>query len=188
MSEVIKRRLELARLGEHDAMGNRHVKFTTWDRVKKNFMDWAPMVLGHGKRKTEDAALGAITAVHIDGEVLLGDAEFSPELVDLIRSRKFFNRSVEVSVGPDGEPERLLAVSWLGGILPAVKGLAPVELAGGKSAVVCFAEGSELFPDDAVIRFAESLEGGGGDRFLRAASYAKEHGVSFAEAARMTAD
>jgi hypothetical protein len=92
----------------------------------------APVVIGHPE--TDDPAWGWVLAASADSDGLWLDVELLPEMADLVRSRRYQAVSVALWT-PDapGNPApgvwSLKHLGFLGAAAPAVKGLAPVQLA-----------------------------------------------------------
>jgi hypothetical protein len=92
----------------------------------------APVVIGHPE--TDDPAWGWVLGASAQADGLWLDVELLPEMADLVRSRRYQAVSVALWT-PDapGNPTpgvwALKHLGFLGAAAPAVKGLAPVQLA-----------------------------------------------------------
>lgn len=75
-----------------------------------------PATVGHPEKDTAPA-YGWMKALKREGEKLLGDFEFIPEFLELLKKGVYKNRSIGLKDGAINH------VAFLGGVLPAVKGM-----------------------------------------------------------------
>ena len=98
----------------------------------------APIVIGHPK--SNDPAYGWIDSLKVEGNKLIASAsKVVPEFLDAVKQGLFKKRSV--SLNPDNS---LRHVGFLGATLPAVKGLADLQLV-------------EELPEENIIEFADAI-------------------------------
>jgi hypothetical protein len=119
---------EIFKVGTHTS-ANGVTKDYTIDhlhQIVQNHSDPTPIVVGHPKDNSP--AFGWIKNLFIKGESLFAEAsDLVPEFLDLIKQKIYKNRSVSLKQNEDGTLS-LNHVGFLGGVLPAVKGLAELNL------------------------------------------------------------
>ncbi|MBR6421945.1 hypothetical protein IKS86_04475 [bacterium] len=79
-----------------------------------------PATVGHPEKDTAPA-YGWMKALKREGEKLLGDFEFVPEFLELLKKGIYKNRSIGLKDGAINH------VAFLGGVLPAVKGMEDIS-------------------------------------------------------------
>lgn len=115
--------IEVFRTGDYGEKGS--YTEADIDQIIANFnaTDRAPIVVGHPS--TDSPAWGWIDALKRKGDTLFARiAEMRDELKQAIADGRFRNRSIRLIQRDDGPS--LAHVGFLGGVLPEVKGLAPL--------------------------------------------------------------
>ena len=79
-----------------------------------------PVTVGHPEKDTAPA-FGWMKSLKRVGEVLVGDFDFVPEFLELIKKGVYKNRSIGLRNGA------IAHVAFLGGVAPAVKGLEDIK-------------------------------------------------------------
>ena len=79
-----------------------------------------PVTVGHPEKDTTPA-FGWMKALKRVGEVLVGDFDFVPEFLELLKKGVYKNRSIGLRNGA------IAHVAFLGGVAPAVKGLEDIK-------------------------------------------------------------
>ena len=79
-----------------------------------------PVTVGHPEKDTAPA-FGWMKSLKRVGEVLVGDFDFIPEFLELIKKGVYKNRSIGLRNGA------IAHVAFLGGVAPAVKGLEDIK-------------------------------------------------------------
>lgn len=79
-----------------------------------------PVTVGHPEKDTAPA-FGWMKALKRVGEVLIGDFDFVPEFLELLKKGIYKNRSIGLRNGA------IAHVAFLGGVAPAVKGLEDIK-------------------------------------------------------------
>jgi|GEM_PF-1747114 len=79
-----------------------------------------PVTVGHPEKDTAPA-YGWMKALKRVGDVLMGDFDFIPEFLELLKKGVYKNRSIGLIDGA------ICHVAFLGGVAPAVKGLKDIE-------------------------------------------------------------
>lgn len=136
-------KLEIFKVGKHTSSNGVTKNYTLDDlnQIITNHSEPTPIVVGHPKDNSP--AFGWIKSLFLKGESLFAEAsDIVPEFLDLLKQKIYKNRSVSLKTNADGELF-LNHVAFLGGALPAVKGLEELNLS---------ADDSELFDFD----FSES--------------------------------
>jgi len=121
-------KLEIFKVGTHTSANGITKDYSLDDlnSIVKNHLEPTPIVVGHPK--TNSPAFGWIKNLFVKGESLFAEAsDLVPEFLDLIKQKIYKNRSVSLSQLEDGTLS-LNHVGFLGGVLPAVKGLAELNL------------------------------------------------------------
>jgi len=121
-------KLEIFKVGKHTSSSGVTKDYTLDDlnSIILNHTEPTPIVVGHPK--TNSPAFGWIKNLFIKGESLFAEAsDLVPEFLDLIKQKIYKNRSVSLKQNEDGTLS-LNHVGFLGGILPAVKGLEELNL------------------------------------------------------------
>lgn len=127
--------IEVLRVGEFVSAEGRKVSFTRDDLVAlaetyDPAIFAAPHVVGHPRM--DDPAYGLVQELAVIGDTLVASSgEVQPAFAEMIRAKRFSNRSVRVWLDGDRNspvPGKLYLrhCGWLGAAAPAVKGLAPV--------------------------------------------------------------
>ena len=136
--------VELFRTGTHtDSKGGRHtITEADLDHIVRSFAaqpHQAPAVVGHPDDTAP--AFGWLANVRRAGDRLVGDfKDVVPAFAENIKNRIYPNRSI--SLRSDGT---IRHVGWLGGVAPAVPGLAPVSFSSAEDAVSYeFSDGTPL--------------------------------------------
>lgn len=131
--------IELFRTGTHTDMSGRTRKWTRedLDRIVERYdpkVQEAPAVIGHPK--LDAPAYAWVEALRREGEFLLGQfRQVAPQFAEWVREGRYKKRSIALNL--DGS---LRHVGFLGGVPPAVPGLADVQFAGDPAEVVEFAD------------------------------------------------
>ncbi|MDA3815376.1 MAG: hypothetical protein PF549_03340, partial [Patescibacteria group bacterium] len=116
-------KLEIFKVGKHTSSSGVSKSYTLEDlnSIILNHTEPTPIVVGHPK--TNSPAFGWIKSLFIKGESLFAEAsDLVPEFLELIKQKIYKNRSVSLSQLEDGTLA-LNHVGFLGGSMPAVKGL-----------------------------------------------------------------
>jgi hypothetical protein len=120
--------LEIFKVGNHTS-ANGITKDYTLDHLNQiitNHSEPTPIVVGHPKDNSP--AFGWIKSLFLKGESLFAEAsDIVPEFLDLLKQKIYKNRSVSLKQSNDGTLS-LNHVGFLGGTLPAVKGLEALNL------------------------------------------------------------
>ncbi|MDO5625018.1 MAG: hypothetical protein Q4G71_10040 [Pseudomonadota bacterium] len=159
--------IEIFRAGDHTDANGRRMSFST-DHLDEVIAAYdpqrheAPVVVGHPR--TDDPALGWIGALKREGDVLLArESAIAPAFEEARQSGAYKKRSASFYL-PDspGNPTpgklHLRHVGWLGGMPPAIKGMADMLKAGN----VAFQDDGE-----GVVEFNDMAIGRGTDGIAR---------------------
>jgi len=120
--------LEIFKTGKHTSSNGVTKEYTQThlSQIAENLSDPVPIVVGHPKDNSP--AFGWIKNLSVKGESLFADAsDLVPEFLDLLKQKIYSNRSVSLKENEDGTLS-LNHVGFLGGMLPAVKGLEALNL------------------------------------------------------------
>ncbi|MBU0473107.1 MAG: hypothetical protein KKF62_02960 [Bacteroidetes bacterium] len=163
-------KLEIFKVGKHTSSSGVTKDYTLDDlnSIILNHKEPTPIVVGHPK--TNSPAFGWIKNLFIKGESLFAEAsDLVPEFLELIKQKIYKNRSVSLTQNEDGTLS-LNHVGFLGGVLPAVKGLAELNLNADESgsfemefSAIELDESEETTPtekQDKVSPFSRGTEGG----------------------------
>jgi len=126
-------KLEIFKVGKHTSSNGITKNYTLNDlnQIISNHSEPIPIVVGHPKDNSP--AFGWIKNLFVKGESLFAEAtDIVPEFLDLIKQKIYKNRSVSLRTNSDGELF-LNHVAFLGGVLPAVKGLEELNLSSDES-------------------------------------------------------
>lgn len=121
-------KLEIFKVGTHTSSNGITKNYTLDDlnQIITNHSEPTPIVVGHPKDNSP--AFGWIKSLFLKGESLFAEAsDIVPEFLDLLKQKIYKNRSVSLKTNADGELF-LNHVAFLGGALPAVKGLEELNL------------------------------------------------------------
>jgi len=121
-------KLEIFKVGKHTSSNGVTKNYTLDDlnQIISNHSEPTPIVVGHPKDNSP--AFGWIKNLFVKGESLFAEAsDIVPEFLDLLKQKIYKNRSVSLKTNADGELF-LNHVAFLGGALPAVKGLEELNL------------------------------------------------------------
>lgn len=132
-----EKKFQIFAAGSHTTMDGKALKFTTRDLQTiavafARHIRPAPLVLGHPK--TDSPAMGWVKSLSAKGDRLYATAEFSEELVDHVKAKRYVSVSSAFLPPEDVRNPRpgswyLRHVGFLGAMTPAVKGMEPVEFA-----------------------------------------------------------
>ncbi len=131
-------KIEIFKVGKHTSSNGVTKEYTLDDlnQIVANHSEPTPIVVGHPK--TDSPAFGWIENLFVKGESLFAEAkEIVPEFLELIKKKIYPNRSASFSTNKDGTLQ-LKHVGFLGGTLPAVKGLEILNLNADESNTVSF--------------------------------------------------
>ncbi|MBU0472905.1 MAG: hypothetical protein KKF62_01945 [Bacteroidetes bacterium] len=120
--------LEIFKVGKHTSSNGLTKDYTLDDlnSIILNHTEPTPIVVGHPKNNSP--AFGWIKNLFLKGESLFAEAsDLVPEFLDLVKQKMYKNRSVSLSQLEDGTLA-LNHVGFLGGAMPAVKGLEELNL------------------------------------------------------------
>ena len=120
--------LEIFKVGKHTSSNGVAKDYSLDDlnSIIQNHTEPTPIVVGHPK--TNSPAFGWIKNLFLKGESLFAEAfDLVPEFLDLVKQKIYKNRSVSLKQNEDGTLS-LNHVGFLGGALPAVKGLQELNL------------------------------------------------------------
>ena len=126
-------KLEIFKVGEHTSSNGITKEYALKDlkQIISNHSEPIPIVVGHPKDNSP--AFGWIKNLFVKGESLFAEAtDIIPEFLDLIKQKIYKNRSVSLRTNSKGELF-LNHVAFLGGVLPAVKGLEELNLSSDES-------------------------------------------------------
>ncbi|MFC3716811.1 hypothetical protein ACFONC_11680 [Luteimonas soli] len=141
--------IEIFRAGRQTDMHGRTIEFSRQDLADiaagyDPALHEAPVVIGHPKDNTP--AFGWVRGLQVDGDVLSAQLhQVDADFADMVRAGRFKKRSASIFL-PDGSDNptpgkyALRHVGFLGGAVPAVKGLKEVNFAGDTTGFVEFAE------------------------------------------------
>jgi hypothetical protein len=101
----------------------------------------APVTLDHA---TSGPAFGWVSKAIAKGAKLLAVADIVDELAEMIKGGRYKKRSVEFTKLKETGRTYLYAVSFLGAMVPTVKGMRNIELSGARDSIE-FAEKAEVF-------------------------------------------
>jgi hypothetical protein len=121
-------KIEIFKVGTHTSANGITKEYTLDDlnSIIQNHTEPTPIVVGHPK--TNSPAFGWIKNLFLKGESLFAEtSDLVPEFLDLVKQKIYKNRSVSLSELADGTLS-LNHVGFLGGALPAVKGLQELNL------------------------------------------------------------
>ena len=121
-------KFEIFKVGTHTSSNGTTKEYTLdhLNQIAQNHSEPAPIVVGHPKDNSP--AFGWIKNLFVKGESLFAEAaDLVPEFIDLLKKKIYKNRSVSLKQNEDGTLS-LNHVGFLGGALPAVKGLAELNL------------------------------------------------------------
>ncbi|PIQ08121.1 MAG: hypothetical protein COW71_13600 [Ignavibacteriales bacterium CG18_big_fil_WC_8_21_14_2_50_31_20] len=156
-------KLEIFKVGKHTSSNGLTKDYTLDDlnSIILNHTEPTPIVVGHPK--TNSPAFGWIKNLFIKGESLFAEAsDLVPEFLDLVKQKIYKNRSVSLSQLEDGTLA-LNHVGFLGGALPAVKGLEELNLNADDVAQIIHEFSLNVELDDTeetVSPFSRGTEGG----------------------------
>lgn len=144
--------MEILRTGSHIASSGAPVELneSDLDGIAATYnpsVHEAPLVVGHPRDNSP--AFGWVKGLRRAGDRLIARAQALPELVELIRKGIYKKRSASLVRERAGSPWRLNHVGLLGGMPPAVKGLADIALA----------EGGERHDIEDLLTLSEGEEG-----------------------------
>jgi hypothetical protein len=162
--DLLDKWVEIFRAGEHVSSDGRQRYWSEedLDEIVRNYNPKeheAPVVVGHPK--TNDPAYGWVEALKRVGSILLAKfKQIDPEFAEKVKAGRYKKRSASIMPG-----NRLNHVGFLGAAVPAVSGLADLNL-GGDGPIYEFAmgegedEGTEDFfgQDGCGISFSEMNE------------------------------
>ncbi len=137
-------KLEIFKVGKHTSSNGTTKEYSLEDlnSIISNHSEPTPIVVGHPQ--TNSPAFGWIKNLFIQGESLFAEAtDLVPEFLDLVKQKIYKNRSVSLKQNEDGTLS-LNHVGFLGGVLPAVKGLQELNLNADDSASFEFSLAIEL--------------------------------------------
>jgi len=137
-------KLEIFKVGKHTSSDGTTKEYSLEDlnSIIANHSEPTPIVVGHPQ--TNSPAFGWIKNLFIQGESLFAEAtDLVPEFLDLVKQKIYKNRSVSLKQNEDGTLS-LNHVGFLGGALPAVKGLQELNLNADDSASFEFSLAIEL--------------------------------------------
>ncbi len=126
-------KIEIFRVGKHTSSNGTTKDYTLdhLNQIVQNHSEPTPIVVGHPKDNSP--AFGWIKNLFVKGESLFAEAtDLVPEFLDLLKQKIYKNRSVSLKTNADGELF-LNHVAFLGGALPAVKGLEELNLSADDS-------------------------------------------------------
>ena len=126
-------KLEIFKVGKHTSSNGVTKNYTLDDlnQIITNHSEPTPIVVGHPKDNSP--AFGWIKSLFLKGESLFAEAtDIVPEFLDLLKQKIYKNRSVSLKTNTDGQLF-LNHVAFLGGALPAVKGLQELNLSADDS-------------------------------------------------------
>ena len=121
-------KFEIFKVGTHTSANGITKDYTVdhLNQIVQNHSAPTPIVVGHPKDNSP--AFGWIKNLFIKGESLFAEAaDLVPEFIDLLKQKIYKNRSVSLKQNEDGTLS-LNHVGFLGGVLPAVKGLEELNL------------------------------------------------------------
>lgn len=119
---------EIFKVGTHTSANGITKDYTVdhLNQIVQNHSDPTPIVVGHPKDNSP--AFGWIKNLFVKGESLFAEAvDLVPEFLELLKQKIYKNRSVSLKQNEDGTLS-LNHVGFLGGALPAVKGLEELNL------------------------------------------------------------
>lgn len=119
-------KFEIFKVGKHTSSSGVSKDYSLEDlnSIINNHSDPTPIVVGHPK--TNSPAFGWVKNLFMQGESLFAEAiDLVPEFLDLIKQKVYKNRSISLSELEDGT-FILNHIGFLGGAMPAVKGLADI--------------------------------------------------------------
>ena len=144
-------KFEIFKVGKHKSSSGVEKVYTVDDlnNIVSNHSEPTPITVGHPK--TNSPAFGWIGNLKVVGESLFAEAtDLVPEFLDLVKQKIYKNRSVSLNHNEDGTLS-LRHVAFLGGTMPAVKGLAELEFSGSTD--------EQIFDlDFAEVEFEEVIE------------------------------
>jgi hypothetical protein len=120
-------KLEIFKVGKHTSSNGVEKDYSLSDleQIVKNHSEQIPIVVGHPK--TNSPAFGWIKKLFVQDNSLFAEAlDIVPEFLELVKQKIYPNRSASFSTNEDGSLQ-LKHVGFLGGTLPAVKGLKEIE-------------------------------------------------------------
>ncbi len=123
-----KMNFEIFKVGKHTSSNGitKEYSLDHLNQIVANHSDPTPIVVGHPKDNSP--AFGWIKNLFVKGNSLFAEAsDIIPEFLDLLKQKIYKNRSVSLKTNDDGELF-LNHVAFLGGTLPAVKGLEELNL------------------------------------------------------------
>jgi len=126
-------KLEIFKVGKHTSSNGVTKDYTLEDlnQIITNHSEPTPIVVGHPKDNSP--AFGWIKSLFLKGESLFAEAtDIVPEFLDLLKQKIYKNRSVSLKTNAEGQLF-LNHVAFLGGALPAVKGLEELNLSSDES-------------------------------------------------------
>jgi len=132
MPKGLKDWFEVFKTGTHKDSKGRETSWTKddLDKMVNNFSE-APVVIGHPK--SADPAFGWIGEVKRDGETLFAKCkDVVSEFEEAVKDGLYPNRSISV----DRNTGIIKHVGFLGAVLPAVKGLEPIQFSEDEDAEV----------------------------------------------------
>ncbi len=110
-----------------------------------------PAVIGHPK--TDAPAWGWVHAIKREGDrLVVRFRDLVPEFVEMVRQRRFTNRSIAVR-----EDLSIQHIGFLGAVPPAVQGLAPIALSAAASLAV-FEFPAHVAKEETRMTFMEKLK------------------------------
>ena len=121
-------KFEIFKVGTHTSSNGITKEYTLdhLNQIAQNHSEPTPIVVGHPKDNSP--AFGWIKKLFVKGESLFAEAaDLVPEFIDLLKQKIYKNRSVSLKQNEDGTLS-LNHVGFLGGALPAVKGLEELNL------------------------------------------------------------
>jgi len=127
MAELIRKKIEVFRAGNYgeDRIYTKDDVQAMADNYDPEFQK-APAVLGH-PWEYDAPAYGWVLSLSRKGKSLWADMELLPELVDLIKSKKYEKRSIRVARNFQDKDIYVLHVGFLGAQLSAVPGMEAME-------------------------------------------------------------
>lgn len=146
---------QIFKSGVHRAMSGHISKYTEEDLkdIADSYLPGvsvAPLVIGH-PTQVDAPSFGAVRSLFVDGGDLYAVADVSREMVDMVRNKNFVTVSASLytpSAPNNPRPGRfyLKHVGFLGAAPPAVKGMKPLEFAGGEeNPLIAEAEARAVF-------------------------------------------
>ncbi len=120
-------KLEIFKVGKHTASNGTTKDYSLEDLngIVANHSEPTPIVVGHPK--TDSPAFGWIKSLFVKDDSLFAEAsDIVPEFLELVKQKIYPNRSASFSTNEDGTLQ-LKHVGFLGGTLPAVKGLEAIQ-------------------------------------------------------------